>query len=110
MTTKRQYGILDHTINRATRGLFCGDCSVMQSLVAAGMMESAGRVSWCPDEYFRITPSGRAAHLEYEDAQPKSPKVPARKKRSRDRYSEYLRHDTMEPFGEWLKKKRYIEA
>lgn len=33
----------------------------MNALVALGMMESAGRVAWCPDEYFRITGKGRTA-------------------------------------------------
>jgi hypothetical protein len=31
----------------------------MQKLVLMGLMESAGRVSFVPDEYFRLTPSGR---------------------------------------------------
>lgn len=57
--TSEQVAILDHTANRATRGLFCGDSEDMQRLVALGLMKSAGRVAWCPDEYFRITSEGR---------------------------------------------------
>lgn len=59
--TEQQLEIFDHTVQRAARGLFCGDSPAMQELVAAGLMESAGRVAWCPDEYFRITPAGREA-------------------------------------------------
>jgi len=58
------FEILDHTINRASKGLFCGDSPAMQELVEAGLMESAGRAGWCPDEFFRITPAGREAHRQ----------------------------------------------
>jgi len=33
----------------------------MQALVSAGLMESAGRKSFVPDEYFRMTGKGREA-------------------------------------------------
>lgn len=57
--TREQVAILDHAANRAANGLYCGGGSAMQGLVGAGMMESAGRKSFVPDEYFRITRLGR---------------------------------------------------
>ncbi len=56
-----QIAILDHTVNRAAGGLYCGGGKDMDALVAAGFMQSAGRKSFVPDEYFRITASGNAA-------------------------------------------------
>jgi hypothetical protein len=35
----------------------------MKALVAAGLMKSCGRASWCPDEYFTITTAGKEALL-----------------------------------------------
>jgi hypothetical protein len=59
--TLEQIAILDHTECRASvRGHYCGDSPAMQGLVALGLMESAGRVSFVPDEYFRLTPAGHA--------------------------------------------------
>ena len=58
---KRQVEILDHVESRAANGLFCGDSSDMQALVMAGLMMSAGRKSFVPDEYFCITDAGREA-------------------------------------------------
>lgn len=58
---REQIAILDHTEHLAARGLYCGGGKDMDALVALGMMESAGRAAWCPDEYFRITGKGRAA-------------------------------------------------
>ena len=57
--TREQLGILLHTRDRASAGAFCGDSPDMQELVRLGLMESAGRVSFVPDEYFRLTPAGR---------------------------------------------------
>jgi len=59
--TKEQIDILDHTMHRAASGFFCGDSPDMQGLVAAGLMESAGRKSFVPEGYFRITEKGRVA-------------------------------------------------
>lgn len=59
--TREQREILHHTEHRAAQGLYCGDSPDMKSLVASGLMESAGRKSFVPDEYFRITSAGRAA-------------------------------------------------
>lgn len=56
-----QLAILDHTAHRAAGGFYCGDSPDMQALVAAGLMESAGRKSFVPDEYFRMTGKGREA-------------------------------------------------
>lgn len=60
---REQIGILDHTLHRAAGGLYCGDGKDMQALVAAGLMVSAGRKSFVPDEYFRITEAGRRVYL-----------------------------------------------
>ena len=38
-----EFDIVDHAINRAAGGLFCGDSPAMQRLVADGLMEPAGR-------------------------------------------------------------------
>ena len=50
--------ILKHT-EKNNSGLFCGDSPDMQKLVKLELMESAGRKSSVPDEYFRLTPSWR---------------------------------------------------
>ena len=54
-----QRAIMNHTMYRAANGLYCGDSPDMQILVAAGLMESAGKKSFVPDEYFRLTRKGR---------------------------------------------------
>lgn len=101
MLSQEQREILDHTLHLASRGLFCGDSPAMQELVAAGWMASAGRVSWCPDEYFRITAAGREA---WRAAQPEPPKISRHKQRSRIRYEAWLRSDGEISFGEWLRR------
>jgi len=58
---REQIAILDHTAHRAAGGYYCGDSPDMQALVAAGIMVSAGRKSFVPDEYFRMTGKGREA-------------------------------------------------
>jgi hypothetical protein len=59
---KEQIAILNHShANRAAGGYYCGDSPDMQALVAAGLMESAGRKSFVLDEYFRTTSKGREA-------------------------------------------------
>jgi hypothetical protein len=65
MQLKRvHWDILDHTINRAAGGRYCGTSPVMLELCEAGLMKSAGRVQWCPDEYFTVTSYGRQVHGE----------------------------------------------
>lgn len=54
-----QLEILKHTAYHAAQGLFCGDSPAMQSLVSGGLMEEAGKKSFVPDTYFRITAKGR---------------------------------------------------
>lgn len=54
-----EQSILGHTRYRTQAGRYCGDSEEMQRLVALGLMESAGRVSWVPDEYFRLTDAGK---------------------------------------------------
>ncbi len=63
--TAEQIGILHHTEHRAAGGLYCGGGKAMDALVAAGLMESAGRKSFVPDPYYRITSAGRAALREH---------------------------------------------
>lgn len=65
---REQIAILDHTEHRAARGLYCGGGKEMDALVVLGMMESAGRAAWCPDEYFRITGKGRSALRQAQNA------------------------------------------
>ena len=55
---KEQLAILDHAVHRASGGLYCGDSQDMQALVSVGLMRSAGRKAFVPDEYFRITSKG----------------------------------------------------
>ncbi len=57
--TANQREILEHTAYRAAGGFCCGDSDDMQELVRLGLMESAGRKSFVPDEYFKLTALGR---------------------------------------------------
>ena len=59
--SREQCEILDHTLHRAAGGYYCGDSTDMKALVDQGMMESAGRKSFVPSEYFRITIKGKDA-------------------------------------------------
>jgi hypothetical protein len=52
---------MEHTSSRAAGGLYCGDSKDMQELVKVGFMASAGKKSFVPDEYFKLTNKGRAA-------------------------------------------------
>lgn len=52
--------ILTHTLFGAANKRYCGNSKEMQELVAAGLMVSLGKVSFCPDEYFTITKEGAA--------------------------------------------------
>lgn len=105
--TREQWSILDHTINRAARGIFCGDSEDMQALVAAGLMQFAGRVSWVPDPYFRITDAGRDAWRQQRPEPKPMPKVSARKRRSQERYRLFLRMDYGGTFREFLRRREY---
>jgi hypothetical protein len=93
-----ELGILDHTLHRAANGPCCGDSPAMQRLVAAGLMEPAGRKSCVPDPYFRVTSAGRA---EWAKHRPKPSKLFTRSQR---RYRRWLdgSADSMR-FGDWLK-------
>lgn len=59
--TREQREILNHTEHRAAGGYYCGGGKDMEALVDAGLMQSAGRKSFVPEEYFRITSAGRSA-------------------------------------------------
>ena len=59
--SREQLSILDHTEHRAAGGYYCGGGKDMDALVAAGLMEYAGRKSFVPDPYYKITSAGRSA-------------------------------------------------
>ncbi len=59
--TREERDILWHTEHRAAGGLYCGGGKTMDGLVASGLMQFAGRKSFVPDDYFRITSAGREA-------------------------------------------------
>lgn len=99
-----QWHILDHTLNRAAGGLYCGDSPAMQSLVNAGFMEFAGRKAFVPDSYFRVTASGREAWKSNQPPEVPVPKLSVKKRRARERYSLFLRADSHLSFGDWLKQ------
>jgi len=50
-----QKAIIEHTIKN---GLFCGGGKDMDELCDAGLMEYAGKKSFVPDPYYRITAKG----------------------------------------------------
>jgi hypothetical protein len=56
--TPIQISILEHTLHRAAGGYYCGGGPDMDALVAAGLMEYAGRKSFVPDPYYTITSKG----------------------------------------------------
>lgn len=106
--TDNQLGILDHTLHRASvPGLFCGDSADMQVLVQLGYMASAGRVQLVPDEYFRITATGRDAWQAWKDAQPEPPRISRRKALAKQRYGTWLSSGAADcgiSFGTWIKE------
>jgi len=57
--TRHERDILWHTEHRAAGGLYCGE--IPESLITDGLMEYAGRKSFVPDPYYRITSKGRKA-------------------------------------------------
>ena len=59
--TREQRDILYHTEHRAAGGFYCGGGKEMDALVTAGLMEYAGKKSFVPDPYYKITSKGRAA-------------------------------------------------
>lgn len=59
--TKEQISIMKHTAHLAAGGLYCGDGPDVQKLVEAGLMECAGRKSFVPEPYFRLTSKGLEA-------------------------------------------------
>lgn len=61
-----QVAILDHTVHSAANGMYCGGSSEMQALCELGLMSSAGKASFCPDEYFRITGDGLRVLRSYK--------------------------------------------
>lgn len=61
MITNKQREILEHTAYRAADGLYCGDSEDVQKLVKLGLLVSAGKKSFVPDEYFQLTALGCTA-------------------------------------------------
>ncbi len=59
--TPAQLEILRHTAYVAAGGFYCGGGKDMDALVSADLMEYAGKKSFVPDPYFRITNKGREA-------------------------------------------------
>jgi hypothetical protein len=59
--TRHERDILWHTEHRAAGGFYCGGGPDMDSLVERGLMAYAGRKSFVPDPYYRITSKGREA-------------------------------------------------
>ena len=57
--TQNQMDILSHTFHEAANRFYCGDSEDMQALVQLGLMRSAGRKSFVPEEYFTITALGK---------------------------------------------------
>ena len=57
--TQNQMAILDHTNHIAANNHYCGDSEDMQALIKLGLMQSIGRKSFVPDEYFTITAAGK---------------------------------------------------
>lgn len=55
--TNEHIEILKHT---ERNGLFCGDSKEMQELCDLKIMEFAGRKSFVPDPYFRLTSDGKS--------------------------------------------------
>lgn len=51
-----QKAIIEHTIKN---GLFCGGSKDMDGLCEAGLMEYAGKKSFVPDPYYRVTTKGK---------------------------------------------------
>ena len=66
--TREKAAILDHALSHAG-GYYCGDSPEMQELVEDGLMRSAGRKSFVPDEYFCITTKGKAALQSYHQGE-----------------------------------------
>ena len=58
--TQAQVEILTHTMYRAAGGFYCGDSPDMKLLIKLGLMRSVGRKSFLLDEFFKLTPKGKA--------------------------------------------------
>lgn len=53
-----QKEIIEHTIKN---GIFCGESMAMDELCDEGLMEFAGKKSFVPDKYYRVTRKGKQA-------------------------------------------------
>jgi len=103
--TARQLEILQHALGvdrygqgQMYRNHFCAgadDAPTCRDLVSAGLMETFTR-EWLPYYNCTVTAKGKAAVLADS---PKPPKL----SRSQKRYRQFLKADTGESFGDWLK-------
>jgi hypothetical protein len=66
---QRQISILEHTVNRAAGGRYCGGSEDMNGLVDMGLMLYIGKPAWCSDPFYAITDKGRAALLFSHNAE-----------------------------------------
>lgn len=104
--TPRQLEILQHSLGvdqygqgRMCRNHFCAggrDEAVCRELVALGFMKQYLTTEVFPDFNCSVTEAGKAAMIA------QSPKPP-RLTRSQQRYRRFLKADTGESFGDWLK-------
>jgi len=58
--SKKHIAILSHT-SKNHQKLYCGSSKEMYELCLLGLMKSAGKKSFVPDGYFKITKAGESA-------------------------------------------------
>lgn len=101
-TTNEHIGIMRHTRDRAAGGFYCGDSPAMQELVQAGFMECAGRKSFVPDPYFKLTHAGRLALRTCEAEQPRPKPVKRRRSEQFDAWMQYCEACGKIAFGKFI--------
>lgn len=104
--TEAQLQILQHALGldrygqgEISRNHFCAgadDEPICRALVDLGYMQQHATRDWLPYYNCSVTEAGKLAVREQS---PKPPKLT----RSQRRYREFLKADTGESFGEWLK-------
>jgi hypothetical protein len=58
--SREHISIMEHSSTRAAGGLYYGDSKEMKELCALGLMQSMGKKSFVPDEYFALTTEGKS--------------------------------------------------
>lgn len=104
--TPEQLQILQHSLGvdqygqgRMYRNHFCAggsDVAICRELVALGYMHQHQTTDWLPYFNCSVTEDGKAAMIRES---PKPPKLT----RGQKRYRQFLKADTGESFGQWLK-------